>query len=420
MQVRTDRSLIRAAGESRRYLLVNFQAPAGRTTSERLPVNIALVLDRSGSMDGEKFELVRVAAKRALQMLNPDDRFSIVVFDDRIAVLVESTPADPEAVQRAEALLAETNARNSTDLFTGWMKGCEQIAATTGEATIAKCLLLTDGLANVGVTDPREIAQHADRLRELNVRTSTFGVGADFDERLLDRMAKAGGGHFYFIESARQIPELLGSELGETLEIVARDVRIELDLDSGVRAEMLSDYASVARKPNAWRLGDLVSEQQVSILIELTFPAGMSGEEKKVVVRLISSDRGELTKADGEMSWTFAGHAENDKQSRDVEVDRMVAQTYAARARRDALDANRDGNFEVSRSIIHKTAKRIRSYAQADPVLLGIAESLENDQQVYRSQIDPLEMKRRHYSSANVLKHRDPEGRARRGSRERE
>lgn len=414
MQLRTDRSLIRAAGESRRYLLLTFEAPAGGITTHRPPVNIALVLDRSGSMSGAKIELVRVAANRALQMLNPEDRFSLVVFDDQIDVLVESCPASVESIRRADALLRGTDARNMTDLFTGWMKGCEQIAATATHSAMAKCLLLTDGLANQGVTDASEIARHADRLRELGVRTSTFGVGEDFDEVLLDRMAKSGGGQFYFIEKPQDIPDFMASELGETLEVVASDVRLELDLPAGARAEMLSDLAPVARTRNAWRVGDLVASQQVSILVAVTFGRGDEGEEETITARVAGADAAEFN-AQREITWKFASHRENDRQRRDVEVDRVVAAAYAARARHEALDANRKGDYQKARSVFRATAARIRSYANSDRILLETAASLENDQPMYEVEMASVDRKRRHYASANLLRHRDPNGRARRG-----
>ena len=94
-----------------------------------------------------------------------------------------------------------------------------------------RVLLLTDGLANQGVVDPGELAATAARLRTEGVTTSTFGVGADFDEELLARLATQGGGHFYFIEQARQIPDFFASELGEALEVTARDVVFEVIFD---------------------------------------------------------------------------------------------------------------------------------------------------------------------------------------------
>ena len=220
----TDRALIRAQASSARYLLVTVNAPEAPARAERLPVNIALVLDRSGSMDGErKFSLARQAVEQALRMLRPEDRFTLVTYDDRVDVLAPSTRATPEAKRRALEALRGVDPRGSTDLCAGWLRGCEQVAEELEHEGVARALLLTDGLANHGVTDRDTLARHAGELRARGIATSTFGVGEDFDERLLRDMAHEGGGNFYFIETPAQIPDLLTSEIGEALEVVVRE-----------------------------------------------------------------------------------------------------------------------------------------------------------------------------------------------------
>ena len=124
---------------------------------------------------------------------------------------------------------------DSTDLCGGWLAGCEQVARFIEGEGLGRCLLLTDGLANQGVTDRDEIVTHARELRRRGVVTSTFGVGADFDERLLQQMADAGAGHFYFIERAVQIPDLFASELGETLDVVASGVTLTIETPERLR-----------------------------------------------------------------------------------------------------------------------------------------------------------------------------------------
>ena len=184
--VRSDRALIRAAGGSRRYAMVSFTAPLAPPKADRMPINVSFVMDRSGSMAGErKIELVREAVDKAIGMLREDDRFSVVIYDSEIDVLMESTPASAEAKRAARKQLERITARSVTDLGGGWLCGCEQAAMHLNDAVPAKCLLLTDGLANQGITDRGELARHADELRRRGVLTSTFGVGGDFDEVVL-------------------------------------------------------------------------------------------------------------------------------------------------------------------------------------------------------------------------------------------
>jgi Ca-activated chloride channel family protein len=168
-------------------------------------MSLGLVLDRSGSMAGAKLDLAREGAIRAIRALRPEDRLSLVAYDDRIELLVRSGP--PTSRQRvAEHRLLQLEARGNTDLCGGWLRGCEQVGLGIEDGRLGRCLLLTDGLANEGVTDRLAIVGHAAELRRRGVTTSTLGVGRDFDEGLLREMAEGGGGNFYFA-GARQLSD---------------------------------------------------------------------------------------------------------------------------------------------------------------------------------------------------------------------
>jgi Ca-activated chloride channel family protein len=414
MNIRSDRTLIRAAGRSRRYLLISFTAPVAPARDGRTPINVAFVLDRSGSMGGEKIVLVREAVLKALAMLRPEDRFSLVVYDDRIDVVVGSTPASPEARRNAERQLARIDARGSTDLGGGWLTGCEQAASYLSESSMGRCLLLTDGLANHGITDHDELIRHAGELLKRRIATSTFGVGADFDERLLQGMATAGGGHSYYIERNVQILDYLTSELGEALEVVARDAALEVVLPSSVQAAPLTRYAH-ERTGNSVRvdLGDIVSAQEVTIVLGLDFPTGREGEQ--LSVELCLSDRERIFEAPpATVAWRFADHQTNDNQSRDSDVDRAVAELYAARARDEALELNRAGRYEEARGILRRTADRIGKYAAGDPVLDGVVSSLSAEAQAYSAPMEAREMKARYFATSSVMQNRTADGKAKR------
>ncbi|HEU5183630.1 MAG TPA: VWA domain-containing protein, partial [Gemmatimonadaceae bacterium] len=189
LSIQTDRSLIRAEARSTRYVLVSLDAPSAERRTTRSPINVSLVLDRSGSMGGEKLRLAKQATENALRLLGPADRFSLVTYDNVVEVVAPATLATPEAIRQALELLARVDARGSTDLCGGWMRGCEQIALHQIEEGTNRCLLLTDGLANHGVTGHDELVRIAGDLAGRGVQTTTFGVGADFDERLLRDMA---------------------------------------------------------------------------------------------------------------------------------------------------------------------------------------------------------------------------------------
>lgn len=414
LSIRTDRQLIRAEARSNRYLLVSFTAPQAPRREERRPVNVAFVLDRSGSMSGEsKFFLARQAVEQSLRMLRPADRFSLVVYDERVDVLTASSHATAGAIRNALDSLSAIHPRGSTDLCSGWMNGCDQVAQFVNHESVSRVLLLTDGLANHGTTSRGVLARHASELRERGVSTSTFGVGVDFDERLLRDMAHEGGGNFYFLENAQQIPDLITSELGEALEVVMPRAAIEIDIPRRADAEVLNRFRSSAGD-NLLRVefGDVVSGQEVEVLVRMNFPRGEIGERVSTRATLVGGDTAIHS---SEVEWTYASHLENDRQPRDAHVDRKVAEIFAARARADATEANRHGDFAAARRVMERTAARIRQYAGTDRVLNDCWNELLSEMPRYdQAVMSPSVMKQAFYVAEMSVKGRVRDGKARR------
>ena len=421
LRVRQDRRYIRTGFRSNRFLLIEVEAPPAppRATGRR-PVNLAFVLDRSGSMSGPKIETARQAVQDALGRLKADDRFSLVVYDDRIDVLAESTPATPEARRRALDELNHVDARGSTNLGEGWLRGCEQVARSLVDGGINRCLLLTDGLANQGITDPSELERHARELRERGVATTTFGIGADFDERLLQAMADAGGGNFYFIQNTPQIADYMTSEVGESLEVVARDVAVQVDGAEGVMIEALTAPSGLSGALSGWvvlDLKDVVSEQRHSLVVRLSFPYGQAGAGSGASVSI--RDREGVFAASGSAHETvrfeYADDRTNDFQPRDVEVDRAVARAFATRVRREALELNRSGRFTEAEARLRGVADRIRTYAGSDREMLAVIAELEAERPMMAAPMAPMAAKAHYFATETMARGRSPEGKAVRG-----
>jgi Ca-activated chloride channel family protein len=405
--VRADRRLIRAAARSRRFLRVEIEAPAApaRPPGERLPVNLAFVIDRSGSMEGGKIERAREAAIQGIRALCPEDRFAVVSYDHEVEVVALSSPATAEA--EAERRLRLVAARGATDLHGGWARGCREITADLASNAVARCLLLTDGLANAGLKDHGAILDHVTQMRQRRVATSAFGVGADFDEALLAGMAEAGGGRFHFVERAEQIPAFIGAEVGEALAVTARDAVLVIDAGEGTLVESLNDFPC-AREGGLWRveLGSLVSGQRLDPVVRLTFPEGGNRQVRDVKMRIEDAD-GAFSRAAQGISFTYAGPAENERQDRDRVVDRRVAFLYAARAGREALERNRAGALEEARQIIERCLARVLSYAGDDPELGRVAAGLRARLEHHREPMDDVSRKTLFFSETMSIKTRD-------------
>ena len=327
--------------------------------------------------------------------------------------------ASSESKRLAASRLDSIDARGSTDLHGGWLAGCEQVAAGLQPDGVNRVLLLTDGLANVGVTDHDELVSAAHDLRRRGVTTSTFGVGTDFDETLLQGIADAGGGHFYFIGDVAQMRDHITSEVGETLEVVAREVVLELTLPESVRVESLSPFRVERRGGRALVfLGDMVSGQALSLVLRVTFDYGEIGREVGIGVRVADRD-GAFERARPALdpitlAWTYADSPANDAQPRDRDVDRVVARLFAERAKQEAVRLNRQGQYDDAGRALDGVRKRVAAYAGSDPELREIVAELRLEVPVYAAAMPEMARKQRFYQASLQSRGRMPDGSSRR------
>jgi len=182
------------------------------------PVEIALVIDRSGSMSGRKLEITKQACARLIRALNPQDKIAVVMYDDHVNVISElaaPTTALANVVERIES-------GGSTNLYGGWLAGAKILHPG------GRVILLSDGLANCGrYTDAHSLAHHAEITREKYQKiTTTIGVGNDYDEALMAGMARQGGGSHYFSHDAEAIIKAFSEEQFSIDSVVLADVRL--------------------------------------------------------------------------------------------------------------------------------------------------------------------------------------------------
>jgi Ca-activated chloride channel family protein len=414
--IETDRPLVRKESDTR-YVLARIVAPEGKPR-QRPPVNLGLVLDRSGSMSGEKIRLAKEAAASALRRLEPRDHLAVVFYDDRIDVVAAST-ASSDAVEGAIRAIRDVDARGSTDLCGGWLRACEQVGGAQGSETVSRVLLLTDGLANVGITDPAEIGRHAAELRQRGITTSTLGVGLDFDEHLLGAMADEGGGHFYYVERTEQIASMMETEVGESLEVTLRGAVLRVGPASVAEVRPIASYPT-RRDGDEWviELGDLVSLQELTLPLRVSFAADALRQPSKPAVGLtFTVGAGSDRTAEAVVQWRIAPSAEVGAQPRNRAVDRAVAEAYASLARREAGRLNRERRFDQARDTVVRSHARIAEYAGDDSVLNDLVRQLERDAKAHAEEMTVADRKGRYASSFAALHSRGPLGASRRAPR---
>ena len=287
MELNRDKNLIVKETVTQRILEIRLQAPLPSKVNSRPNLNMALVLDRSGSMHYEKLEYVKQAAQHVLDQLNEQDQVALVVYDDQIQVLAHSTKVTHGNRFELKQLISDLKAGNLTNLRDGWLTGCKEIATAAHEGTINRTLLLTDGLANVGETDPEILAQHAFELSKDAVSTSTFGVGEGFNEHLLEAMANRGGGNFYFIPRPDRISEIFLKEFNDLIGITLRSVEIKLDLPKSIEWQVLGGWSTEYKAGQLHiYVGDMLAGKLQDIYVKLQIPKDKNVSELSLKVRV--------------------------------------------------------------------------------------------------------------------------------------
>jgi Ca-activated chloride channel family protein len=411
--LKADRRLAAERGRDTHFVLLSFRAPRLERTGDRPGLNLSLVLDRSGSMAGEgKLSLAKQAAELSLARLTAKDRFSLVEYNHEIHVLMPSTLATAEALNDARSAIREMVPGGNTALFDGYLRGAEQVAAHLQPDDLGRVLLLTDGLANVGLVDPDAIVRHVAGLRSRGVQTSTFGVGTDFNHLLLDGMADAGGGNFYFVQSPDQLEDLLTSEVGEALETVAREVCVAVEHGTDIEVRPLDAFASTSDACGLTsRIGSLTSEQLVELLYEVDLPGRRAGERSSIRFAITDLDHA-LGGAVGVVEFLHASAAEVEAEQPDADIVRRAARRIRLQAGQQAYAMNFVGRRDEVRQEASKALAYLRKLATRDPDVAVMVAELEGDVLRAEKLMSAFEQKVRYYQNSSPLRGRNAAGKA--------
>ena len=222
-------------------LQIGFSTALANDRQDLRPVNLALVIDKSGSMaDVDKMSRVKSALLTLVSQLRDTDMLSIVVFDTEAQVLLPAQRlGDRRTVRR---LIGEIEPDGSTNMHAGLMLGYREARKNYRKDATNRVILLTDGIANQGVIAPEKIARDSLRFNDEGIDLSTIGVGLDLNKDLLRQLAKSGRGLFHFVEDAQDIEKVFVAELQSLVSPVASEPNVEIDYDSDLELAQLYGY----------------------------------------------------------------------------------------------------------------------------------------------------------------------------------
>jgi len=352
--------------------LIKLEGQSPATTGARTPLNISLVLDRSGSMHGEKLAAARDAAAFLVRRLAPEDRVTVVAYDGDV-----HTVADEHTSRAAVAhLIQQIEPGGSTNLSGGWLRGRELVAAfARGEKRgMNRILLLTDGQANIGITDRQQLTGLAAAASRAGVTTTTVGFGADYDEGLLRAMADAGSGNTYYIERPDQAPGVFEEEIEGLLSLAAQNVAVEVRPSDAVQLTTVwHDYPSTPI-PQGRRIeiGDIYAREPKSLILEFFVPTLGDAPDADIASVRVTAD---VLTADGSVKHqvitlpvrsplSTAGHS-------DPVIEEEMLLVKTARAREESLRRREDGDIGGASSVLREMASELRCCAMADSATLS-------------------------------------------------
>jgi Ca-activated chloride channel family protein len=402
--VKFEHELLAVESDHRLHAMLELTAPKSKETDRR-PLHIALVIDRSGSMAGAKLDYTKAASRYLIEKMSPTDLVALIAYDSEVTLLA---PLEKIDKPHLAAALSSIFARASTNLSGGWLKGLEELGRAP-QGGISKVLLLSDGLANEGITDPDALVQMAREAAHSGSGTTTIGFGADFDEKLLTDMAEAGRGNSYYVASPEDAPGVFAQEFEGLVELVAQNVSVEIRPREEVEVlGILNDYPA-ARVPGGvqLQLGDAYSEESRRVVLELHIPelAGLGlTKVADVVLRYVTvGDEVAAHEVTIPVHVNLVVADEAAGSTPNSEVVEEITILKSVRAQRDARKRADSGDFDGAQLLLRGAAEDLRRQvpgsARANE-LLAEAAVLESHAEIAKAASwDAHSSKSIHYSS---------------------
>jgi Ca-activated chloride channel family protein len=277
VEVSLANPVLATASKQTTYLKVGLTGFDMPDRTDRTPVNLALVIDKSGSMQGQKIEQAKAAALAAIDRLDSNDIISVIAYSSGVEVLVPATKlSDKRAVRKR---INQLRAAGSTALFAGTSKGAAEVRKFLERERVNRIILLSDGLANVGPETPSALGSLGRSLGKEGIAVSTLGLGLGYGEDLMTQLALQSDGNHAFIEHSRDIARILKYELGDVLSVVAQAVVVTIECGAGVRpVKVLGREADIVGQRVLININQLYSQQEKYVILEVEVDAAAATE----------------------------------------------------------------------------------------------------------------------------------------------
>ena len=271
LSTRLDCDLVAVEQTDELTLLVELTAPTATADQQRQPATLQVVLDRSGSMAGDRLEGAKTALLALVDRLDPSDNLGVLAFDNTVQITVPAGPLTSKA--SVKHAIASIEAGGTTDLSGGYLRGLQEAQRVAGPGG-ATLLLISDGHANAGVRDPDQLGQVAGAARAKGITTSTLGFGLDYDEQILGALARGGSGNVLFAEEADTAVAVISGQVDGLLNQVAQAASLRITWTPHVAGvQVLNDLPVVGLPDGVMvELGSFYAGETRRVLVKLDVP----------------------------------------------------------------------------------------------------------------------------------------------------
>jgi Ca-activated chloride channel homolog len=335
----------------------------------RQPLDLAVVIDRSGSMSGDKIVSVKSAALTLLKSLGPEDRVTLISYASNIQIHAAGLIADKQGIDMLRNEILSISADGNTALGPATFEALsilEESRKNGDSARLTHIMLLSDGIANTGISDPETIGKRAAAGFEAGVSLSTLGVGLDYNEDLMTHLADQGGGQYHFIQDDQEIVAVLQDEFNGLTAQVAREMVLSMDLMPGVTAENVFGYPMVLEGSRATvRIGGLRAHQTRDIVIGLN-AANPTGDEMRVgtfTLTLRDVADGQHREWRGDLVLGVSSDENRVAASELTDVTVRVAEVESAREMTLAARAVDKGDFQQAEMLLDNSIQILQKKA---------------------------------------------------------
>jgi Ca-activated chloride channel family protein len=352
----------------------------------RAPVNIAVVLDRSGSMAGEKLENARRAAHELVDRLNDKDRLAFITFGSNVTPLFPSSFCTSDAKAQMHQAIDKIYDMGGTNISGGLEAGLREVHAHSDQFPVNRVVLISDGEANEGITSRSGLVAISRGALRTGISVTAYGVGVDFDEDLMEQLAENGGGNYSFLRTGGELEDILNKELKQLGTQVASNPHLTLRLAPGVQVAEVYGYAydtDASNNPTI-QLSDFSAGEHRKVVVRLTVPANSVGTERVTDVRLDYTDL-LRNRSPGLANATLDAQVSPDVQfaasQRDKDTYSQVVRVNAANRAKKAAILFSSGNVEEAEQEL-KQARSEAARGVVDYSLQGDAEMQKDLDQI--------------------------------------